>query len=181
MDAMEIQEQLDEVRVRLLETLASLPEEALLEPNAIGNWSVADVLAHFVNWEAELVTALNQIDQGKKPARLLTALADRDAYNAERYADIAGRDLDRIFDDLQGVRAQLEEWLEEFSRKDLETPGRYPGLGQRPLWKLIAVASFEHEAAHIFGMEKFAEKWLEQNPAAADVSVDEGKENGHRP
>lgn len=159
MDALEIQDQLDEVRVRLLEALAGLPDEALTEPDAIGDWSVADVLAHFVNWEAELVTGLNRIDQGRKPGRLLEALQEREAYNASRYEESKGRDLDRIFDDLQGVRVQLEDWLQEFSEKDLEEPGRIPGAENKPLWKLIAEASFEHEVGHLPELEAYADRW----------------------
>lgn len=176
MDALEIQDQLDEVRVRLLEALAGLPDEALMEPNAIGDWSVADVLAHFVNWEAELVTGLNRIDQGRKPGRLLDALQEREAYNASRYEESKGRDLDRIFDDLQGVRVQLEDWLQEFSETDLEEPGRVPGAKDKPLWKLIAEASFEHEASHLAELEAYAERWkadAENRISSGDIEVSE--------
>lgn len=177
MDALAIQERLDEVRIRLLETLSVLPDEALQEPGAVGEWSIADVLAHLVIWEAELVTALNRIDQGRKPGRLLEALEDRETYNAARYEEVKGRDLERIFDDLQGVRVQLEEWLESFSTNDLEKPGRVRGAKETPLWKLIAAASFEHEASHLQALEAFAARWQQ---AESTVSVDtvEVMENG---
>ncbi|MDT8305340.1 MAG: DinB family protein [Anaerolineae bacterium] len=178
MDAFTLQEQLDDVRVRLLESLATLPDEALLAENAVGAWSLADVLVHFVNWEAELVTALNKIDQGKTPGALLRAMADRDAYNAARYAEMKGRDLDRIFDDLQGVRGQLEEWLEEFSERGLEDPERYPALKGKPLWKLIAENSFEHEAAHLPAIEAFAEQWALDNPDMITPDEIEVRGNG---
>jgi uncharacterized damage-inducible protein DinB len=180
MDAMTIQEQLEDVRIRLLEAIAPLPDEALLQSGAVGEWSVADVLAHLVNWEAELVTALLRIDQGKKPTRLLAALADRDAYNEARYQEMKGRDLDRIFDDLQGVRVQLEEWLEEFSDQDLENPGRYPWL-DRPLWKLIGEVTFEHEAAHIPALEAYSNQWIDEEADASIALTDiEVQENGDR-
>lgn len=180
MDAMTLQEQLEDVRIRLLEAIAPLPDEALLRPGAVGEWSVADVLAHLVNWEAELVTGLLRIDQGKKPTRLLEALADREAYNEARSAEMKGRDLDRIFDDLQGVRVQLEEWLEEFSDQTLEDPDRYPWL-DRPLWKLIAEATFEHEAQHIPALEDFSIRWVEAEADASIALTDiEVQENGNR-
>lgn len=181
MDALTIQEQLEDVRIRLLEAIAPLPDDALLRQNTIGQWSVADVLAHLVNWEAELVTALLRIDQGKKPGRLLDALADRDAYNEARYEEMKGRDLDRIFDDLQDVRVQLEEWLEEFSDRDLEDPERYPVLGM-PLWKIIAEVSFEHEAAHIPALENYTNRWVEEEANASisltDIDVQENGDRG---
>lgn len=175
---MEIQEEMDAVRLRLLETLAALPDEALTEPEAVGGWTVADVLAHFVNWEAEMVTALNKIDQGKKPANLLKAMADRQAYNASRYEQFKGRDLDRIFDDLHGVRVQLEEWLEEFSQADLEKPGRFPWLEGKALWEIIAETSFQHEAAHLPEIKAFAERWVQAHGAPKNKDVIEVVENG---
>ena len=161
------------MRIRLLELLAELPDEALQQPEAVGDWSVADVLAHLVNWEAELVTALNRIDQGRKPGRFLEALEDRDAYNAARYDEMKGRELDRIFDDLQGVRVQLEEWLETFGDDDLQKPGRVPGAGKTPLWKLIAAATFEHEAGHLDALQAFADRWRQEGGAAEGSTVKE--------
>lgn len=181
MDAYALQEKLDTVRMRLLQALAPLPDEALLQPGAVGEWSIAGALSHFINWEAELITGLMRIDQGKRPTRLLQALENRDAYNAEQHEETKGRDLDRIFDDLQQVRQQLEGWLEEFSRSELEAADRYRGLGGRPLWKLIASASFEHEAAHLAEIEAFSERWLaEENDSSISLAEIEVKENGHR-
>jgi hypothetical protein len=172
-------EKLDDVRVRLLEAIAALPDVALTRPGAAGDWSIADILAHFVNWEAELVTGLLRIDQGKKPARLLAALADREAYNAQRYPEMKDRDLDRIFDDLQGVRVQLEEWLEEFSDRDLQAPGRYPWLGDKALWQVIAACSFEHEAAHLPAIENYAERWLREEAGTISLNQIGVTDNGH--
>lgn len=180
MNAMEIQEEMDRGRLRLLEILASLPDEALTEPGAVGQWTLANVLAHFVNWEAELVTGLNHIDQGKKPVNLLKALADREAYNASRYEQFKGRNLDRIFDDLHGVRVQLEEWLEEFSQADLENADRFPWLGDRALWEVIAETSFEHERSHIAGIEAYAERWLQAHDISQGEDAIEVVKNGNR-
>jgi hypothetical protein len=181
MDAFTLQEQLDDVRVRLLESLAGLPDVALVVDNAVGEWSIADVLIHFVNWEAELVTALNKLDQGKTPTALLRAMEDREAYNAARHAEMKGRDLDRIFDDLQGVRGQLEEWIEDYSERGLEDPRRYPALKGKPLWKLIAENSFEHEASHLKAIEDFSEGWAIAHPDTVIIDEIEITNNGDSP
>lgn len=160
MNQEELYDALDAARERLLIALDPLPDAALLQPGAIGDWSVRDLLAHLTVWEAELVTALMRLQQGKKPDRLLQALADRDAYNAARFLENKDRDLDRIFDDLQGVRAQLEQWLEGFSDRALTNPQRYKSLAGQPLWQLIASATFQHEAAHVADVEAFAAAWL---------------------
>jgi uncharacterized damage-inducible protein DinB len=159
LNAETILEALDETRERLLGALELLPDEALLEQGAVGEWSIADILDHITAWESELVTALMRIDQGKKPARLLEIDADVDGYNAKRFAENRGRALDRIFDDLQRVRLQLEQWLEEFSDRDLTDPGRYQWAQNKPLWQIIKVNSFGHEAEHLTAIETFAAKW----------------------
>lgn len=154
----EILEQLDISRVRLLELIELLPDEALLEPGASGMWSIADVLAHLTAWESELVTALLRIDQGKKPDRFLAAIADVETYNARRYRDYQGRELDQIFDDFQAVRFQLEQWLEEFSAQDLTEPKRYSWAEGKPLWSFIKDNSFGHESEHMPDIETFVSR-----------------------
>lgn len=159
MNAEAIHEALDETRERLLRALELLPDDALLEPGVVGEWSIAAVLDHVTAWESELVTALMRIDQGKKPARLLEIDGDVDGYNAKRFAENRGRPIARIFDDLQRVRLQLEQWLEEFSDRDLTDPGRYRWAQKKPLWQIIEANSFGHEAEHLAAVETFAAKW----------------------
>ena len=155
----EILDELDRVREELLVALEPLPDEALLQPGVMGEWTMADILAHLVAWESEMVTALLRIDQGKTPTRLVDAFADVDGYNASRYRENKGRDLDRIFEDLHGVRVQLEEWLTEFSDKDLNDPKRHSWSKGLPLWHIIAENSFRHETQHLPDIKAFAQRW----------------------
>jgi uncharacterized damage-inducible protein DinB len=154
----EILEELDRVREELLVAIEPLPDEALLEPGVMGDWSMADILAHLVAWESEMVTALLRIDQGKTPTRLVDAFADVDGYNARRYRENKGRDLDRVFEDLIGVRVQLEDWLSEFSDKQLNDPKRYSWSKGLPLWHIIAENSFRHEEEHLPDIQAFARR-----------------------
>ncbi len=155
----DILEQLDSSRERLLIALETLPDDALLQSGVSGEWSVADVLVHLTAWESELVTGLMRIDQGKKPTKLVQAYADVDGYNARRHLENKDRNLDRIFDDLQGVRLQLEHWLEEFNDRDLENPKRYTWAKGMTLWHIIKESSFGHEAQHIPDIEAFAAEY----------------------
>ena len=154
---------LDSSRERLLVALDSLPDEALLAPNTVGSWSVADLLVQQTAWESELVTGLMHISQGKKPVRLLAALENSEEYGRLRFEENKGRDLDRIFDDLPQVRVQVEEWLEEFSEKQLGKKGQFPWLQNRSLAKLIAQLTYEHELRFLPQVEALAQKW--QAPA----------------
>ena len=160
MDAQEIFDQLDNARERLLATIEPLPDESLLAPGAMGDWSIMDILDHLALWESELVTALMQIDRGGAPARLLEAYSDVDAYNARGFAANRGREPDRIFDDLHGVRRQLEGWLEEFDDRDLNDTKRYAWASGKALWEIIEENSFGHEREHLPDIEAFAARWL---------------------
>lgn len=158
-------DKLDQTRERLLVALADLPDEALLAPQAIGRFSLADLLVQLTVWEAELVTGLMRLDQGKKPSALLAALADREGYTQQRFAENQGRDLDRIFDDLQKVRIELEGWLEQFSERDLTETKRYKWFNGRSLAQLIIAVSVENEARYLPQVETFAQKWLAEEDA----------------
>lgn len=143
--------------------IEELPDEALLEPGVMGEWSVADILAHITAWESEMVTGLMRIKQGKKPTKMLEAFQDVDGYNARRYEENKGRDIERIFDDLQGVRVQLEQWLEEFSEKELTDPQRYDWSAALPLAHIIKENSYGHDAEHLPDIERFAARWLAEH------------------
>ena len=159
MNKEEILDQLDSTREQMLIQLEPLSDEALVKPGVLGEWSVADILAHLTAWESELVTAMLQIDKGKKPGRWLAANADVEAYNAGRYAENQGRDLDRIFADWHNVRLKLEEWLDSFSEKELSDPKRYRWAKNVSLGKIIMETSFEHEAEHLPEIASFSAEW----------------------
>jgi hypothetical protein len=155
---------LENSRESLLVALEPLSDEALLEPRTLGEWSVADALAHLVVWESELVTALLKIDQGKKPQRLLAAYQDVEGFNHKQYAENQGRALDRIFDDLHGVRIQLEAWLDSFSDRDLTNPKRFKWAQGRSLEQIILECSANHEMKHLPQIQDYTKKWLEKQP-----------------
>lgn len=165
----QLQEQLGQQRVRLLEAIEPLPDEALLEANAVEAWSVAGLLGVLTAWDAEVVTGLMRLEQNKKPEKLLAALAEADAYSQRAYGDNLTRDLDAIFDDFFRVRRQLEEWLEYFSDKDMASPTRYSWLG-RPLAEVISEATWRREASYVAPLRTFAERWLAANPEPAEGS-----------
>jgi hypothetical protein len=154
MDHAALYDALDSTREQLLVLLEPLSDAQLLLDGVIGDWSVRDMLFHLTIWEAELVTGLMKIHQGQKPTRLLAAMSDRHGQNAAHLAENPDRDLDRIFDDLQGARFHLEDWLEQFSARDLQDRRRYQWSDGKPLWQIIAENSYQHEATHLPDLER---------------------------
>jgi len=173
-ELMNILDVLDGSREKVLTAIEALPDEALLATGAVGTASVADLLALQAAWEAELVTGLMRLDQGKAPEKLLAALAKPEAYEAQRLAEYAGRDLDQIFDDWQLVRGKLEGWLEMFSERDLINPKRFKALQGKSLKQLVLSASSQREMAYTAALEKFAQAWLEAADAAEDAAFNVG-------
>ncbi|MGH2536171.1 MAG: DinB family protein [Candidatus Promineifilaceae bacterium] len=164
----QILDQLDASRERLLVAIEPLPDEALQAAGVMDDWSIADILSHLIAWESELVTALLRIDQGRPPATMLAAIGDVDGYNARRFAESKGRPLARIFDDLQGVRVQLESWLDRFSERELRRPLRLPwteGI-TLSLDDMIRENSYGHELEHLPDIEAFAGRWLAEHGEA---------------
>ncbi len=156
-----ILDELDRSRERLLVALEMLPDEALLVGEVVGDYSIADCLALQTAWEAELVTGFLRLERGQKPDDLLRAMANPAEFDEKRVEENRDRDLDAIFDDFQGVRVQLEEWLETFSEKELTSPKRFAWLKERSLADVVAALTYQRESTYIPAIEAFAAEWLE--------------------
>ena len=156
-------DQIDHSRERILVAIESLPDEALLEPAAVGRFSVAQLLALQAAWEAELVTGLMRLEQGQKPEQLLALMEEPEAYEARRLEEYQGRDLDRIFADWQQVRVQLETWLDVFSERDLASRKRFKWLHGRSLRQVIMSVTVEQETAAARALAVFARRWLAEH------------------
>jgi hypothetical protein len=161
-------DRLDAARERTLVALEMLPDEALVQPGAIGRWAIADLLSILTAWDAEIVTGLMQLSNGKTPERLLAALRQPDIYNAQRYQDAQGRDLDAIFDDFQSSRLHLEEWLSGLSERALTDPRHYKALGGEALARLITRATVNHEARYLSFLTTFAQRWEDSHAETRD-------------
>ncbi len=127
------------------------------EPGVIDDWSVKDILAHVTMWEAELVKLLFQARQGRKPTTVHFSKVSVDERNEKWHLQNRDRPLDRVLDDFHGVRKQTIRQVKSFSDRELSAPNRYPWLEETPLWKWIAIDSFEHEAEHAAQIQEWQE------------------------
>jgi hypothetical protein len=161
-------DRLDNTREQLLMALEYLPDEALLRPEAVGPWSIADLLNVLTAWDAEVVTGMMKLKIGKAPDGLLKALADPAAYNRRRVAENRERDLDGVFEDFQGARVKLEEWLDAFDQRALTDKNHFKSLDGRSLFDVVASATYKHEARYLPLLKAFAAEWEAAEEAAAD-------------
>jgi DinB family protein len=64
------------------DSYAGLSPAALLEPGVTGVWSVRDLIAHVTWWEAEALTHLPEILEGRTPPRYSVTYGGIPAFNA---------------------------------------------------------------------------------------------------
>ena len=145
----ELIQALKDSRASFLAAIEGLPDEALLQPGVVGEWSIRDLLVHLTLWEAELVTVLYYVKQGRKPPAGVIASEDMDAKNARWHAENKDRPLDVARADFTAVREQTLRRVRSLTQADLERADKQPWLQATPLMAWIASDTFEHEAEHI--------------------------------
>lgn len=135
-------------RARLLDAIAGLSTEQMLQVGACGLWSVKDVLAHLVAWEAELVTTLSRLEQYRQRAPRIVEIEDLDEWNAEQYHLNAPRTLQEVLADFEGVHKHLIRAIEVLDERTLENNRQFPWMEGEPLSYLVAENATWHEEEH---------------------------------
>ena len=57
------------------------------------------------------------------------------------------------------MRVQVEEWILEFSERELDNPRRYQWLKGKTLKEIIAATTFEREKKVVPLLQLFAQQW----------------------
>lgn len=135
-------------RARLTEAIAGLTEDQMVQVGAVGIWSVKDVLAHLVAWEAELVTTLSSIEQHTHRAPRIVQIEDIDDWNAEQYRINAARPAQNILEDFHGVHRHLINALDLLTDQQLDDNRLWPWMEGEPLSYLVAETAIWHEEEH---------------------------------
>jgi len=149
MTRQEVLDALRASRADLLEAIAGLSPEQLLQPGVIERWSVRDVLQHLSLWEAELVRLLAHVEQGRRPTG--EALSRRPNFadiNARWHAETKDRPLEDVLQDFHGVRRQTMRRIDSLTDEDLSRVRPEAWLHGNPLWRWVADYTFEHEREH---------------------------------
>lgn len=145
-------------RERLLSAIAGLGEDDMLRVGAVGIWSVKDVLAHLVSWEAELVTALTRLPQNAGRPPQIVEIEDIDEWNAEQYGSNAPRALAAVLEDFHGVHKHLLEAIAALDNRTLDDNRRFPWMEGEPLSYLILENAVWHEEEHAADIRAWREQ-----------------------
>jgi len=138
--------------------LASIPESRFTEPDAVGNWSLKDLIAHVTWYEREMIGVIEQ--------RALTGsdLWNRSTYrrNAAIYKENKDRSLQDVRDEAARVYPQLLAALQTLTDDDLNDPSHFREMLPDWLpWQIFAENTYEHYEHHTGDIYA----WLE-NPIA---------------
>src|SRR6476661_8573732 len=100
-----------------LQVLEDVPDDALTTPNTIGQWSVKDLVAHFVAHEQRALRELNAARRGEKYS---VPLDDNDAFNALAVESLQTHSLQDVLAAWVASTAQLQAAIEGLTDDDFD-------------------------------------------------------------
>ena len=161
----EIEARIAKTRKRLLTAVGSLSEEALMEPNTVGEWSVRDLLAFLSVWYEEVLVGMREIQRRKKPGKLLRTIEGGREFEKRAFKEASIFDLDELLIELDDFYIQVEIQLEQYSLQDLNELKRHRWLGNKQLWPFLAQITYEYEEPYVAIVEGFVKRSAESNPS----------------
>jgi hypothetical protein len=148
MDKEELISALEDSREDILEALEGISDEQYLAESSFGDWTLKDLLAHLVMWEAETIKLLFQAHQGMTPTTVHLKNIPDDEQNKIWHSQTKDRPLERILSDFYAIRGQTLLRLDEFSNRELNDPARFAWLRGQTLSQLVVDYVLDHEREH---------------------------------
>jgi len=118
--------ELDVERHQLLRNIEACRIREIERP-LVGEWSLKDVVGHVASWEAEVVTAVREVREGKRPALLEFDQSHIDRWNRDHVERKRDLNFWNVLEQLRGGRARLVEELEAVSDEDIAAEGSVLG------------------------------------------------------
>ena len=130
--------------------LAEIGEDRMDEPNAAGEWSMKDLVAHLTAWRRRTVARLEAVAKGQpEPKRMWPAeLTDDDEINAWLHARDRDKSVRDVLAEARSVYQQLVSAIEKIPEDKLADPKSFPWMEGTPLSGAAFFSHFhdEHEA-----------------------------------
>jgi hypothetical protein len=133
-----------------LMSFEDLPDDALLEPDVVGNWSIRDVLAHISTWEEESLKNIPLILDGKSTPRYARA-GGINAFNAREQAKKKTLTLAEVKISLKSTHDRLVQFLSRIPDSDY--------ISNERLIHRIRLDAYSHYREHADQIEV----WRKQN------------------
>ena len=131
-------------RKETLEVLSQLSPLEITRPRTQGEWSVKDVLAHFLAWEEVAVRRLKWIRAGKpEKVHYFEDINEANRFNARAVSRLRKLSWKQLLQRGEEVREKLEIEILKLPDSDLDNPEhRYP------VKKWLPEFAWTHEAGH---------------------------------
>ncbi len=94
-----------------------------IERPFVGEWSLKDIVGHVASWEAEVVTALRELRDGKRPAVLDFPADQLNRWNGDHVERKRSLDFWSLMEQLRGGRSRLLEEVDLVSNRELTVEG----------------------------------------------------------
>lgn len=92
-------------------------------PTFIDRWSLKDIVGHVASWEAECITALRELAEGRRPELLDFPDSRIDEWNQDHAARKRDLDFGSIMGQLKGGRERLLELIDGLTDDELFAEG----------------------------------------------------------
>lgn len=144
-------------REELVITLSALDSDQMTVTGVEGDWSVKDILFHIAVWEEQMVHWLDEAVRGQVPQPLPGLPSDElDRWNEQIYLEHRDRSLHEALERFRQAYTDTLQAVEQMSEEDLLDPQRFAWRRGKPLWRMVAADTFEHDEEH----GKAIEAWL---------------------
>lgn len=132
-------EEMKTERAALEKLLAALTPDQMVQPGALGEWSVKDVLAHLIEWEQMFLGWYAAGLRGERPPTPAEGYnwGQLPALNKAIYKKHRERSLEDVLQQFQASYLQTLELVESLPDGDLFVRGLYPWMGQNHLAAFI--------------------------------------------
>ncbi len=141
----ELMSALEDNREDLLAALEGISSEKALEETSDGDWTLKDLLALLLLWEAETIKLLYQVRRGMPPATVHFKGIPADEQSQIWRAQVKDRPLERVLADFYAIRAQTLQRLDNFDDRELNDPARFPWLRGKTLSEIVEDAVLDRE------------------------------------
>ena len=136
---------IETVRKATLAFVATLPEDAVVRPRTIDQWSVKDVLAHLMSCDEETVRRFKLIARGRGDKIFwFRGMADADRFNARTVGQARRLGLAAVLRRMAKAHADVIEWLERLPVESLRDPSH-----EWTVVEWLPVPGWRHEADHV--------------------------------
>ena len=115
-----------------------------------GEWTIRNVLAHFVTAEQAFLKLLPSIVDGGEG---VSKDFDIDRYNARQQEKAQELNPQELLEEFQDIRAKMAAWVETLNAEDLQKEGRHPFLEKTTVEEMIKLV-YRHNQIHYRDMRK---------------------------